>query len=83
MKRLALRTLQFAIAVAISILGRLIATHSRGDDRGSRGRQGSCRQAQDHLVDVALQQIIKLIKEYVVLNSNYNDDLSGLNNKLL
>ena len=31
MKRLALRTLQFAIAVAISILGGLIATHSRGD----------------------------------------------------
>ena len=43
----------------------------------------AARQAQDHLVDAALQQIIKLIKEYVVLNSNYNDDLSGLNNKLL
>ena len=33
MKRLALRTLQFAIAVAISILGGLIAAHSRGDLR--------------------------------------------------
>jgi hypothetical protein len=31
MKRLAPRTLQFAIAAAISILGGLIATHSRGD----------------------------------------------------
>jgi len=114
MKRLALRTLQSAIAVAISILGGLIATHSRGDLATEAivialiglsligivsGRLASpaspaasvvqgadkeaARQAQDHLVDVALQQIIKLIKEYVVLNSNYNDDLSGLNNKLL
>ena len=114
MKRLALRTLQFAIAVAISILGGLIATHSRGDLATEAivialiclsligivsGRLASpaspaasvvqgadkeaARQAQDHLVDAALQQIIKLIKEYVVLNSNYNDDLSALNNKLL
>jgi diguanylate cyclase len=114
MKRLALRTLQFAIAVAISILGGLIATHSRGDLATEAivialiglsligivsGRLASpaspaasvvqgadkeaARQAQDYLVDAALQQIIKLIKEYVVLNSNYNDDLSGLNNKLL
>jgi hypothetical protein len=42
MKQLALRTLQFAIAVAISILGGLIAAHSRGGERDSRGRQGSC-----------------------------------------
>jgi diguanylate cyclase len=114
MKRLALRTLQFAIAVAISILGGLIATHSRGDlateaivialiglsligivsgrlaspaNPAASVVQGAdkeaARQGQDHLVDAALQQIIKLIKQYVVLNSNYNDDLSGLNNKLL
>ena len=114
MKRLALRTLQSAIAVAISILGGLIATHSRGDLATEAiavamiglsligivsGRLASpaspaasvvqgadkeaARQAQDHLVDAALQQIVKLIKEYVVLNSNYNNDLSGLNNKLL
>jgi len=114
MKRLALRTLQSAIAVAISILGGLIATHSRGDLATEAivialiglsligivsGRLASpaspaasvvqgadkeaARQAQDHLVDAALQQIVKLIKEYVVVNSNYNNDLSGLNNKLL
>jgi len=114
MKRLALRTLQFAIAVAISILGGLIATHSRGDlateaivialiglsligivsgrlaspaspatSVVQRADKEAARQAQDHLVDAALQQIIKLIKEYVVLNSNYNHDLSALNNKLL
>jgi len=114
MKRLALRTLQSAIAVAISILGGLIATRSRGDLATEAivialiglsligivsGRLASpaspaasvvqgadkeaARQAQDHLVDAALQQIIKLIKDYVILNSNYNDDLSGLNNKLL
>ena len=41
------------------------------------------RQAQDHLVDAALQQIIKLITDYVILNSNYCEDLSGFNRKLL
>jgi diguanylate cyclase len=114
MKRLALRTLQIASAVAISILGGLIAAHSRGDlateaivtaviglsligivsgrlaspaSSAASVVQGAdkeaARQAQDHLVDAALQQIVKLIRDYVILNSNYNDDLCGLNNKLL
>ena len=114
MKRLALRTLQIASAVAISILGGLIAAHSRGDlateaivialiglsligivsarlaspaSFAASVVQGAdkeaARQAQDHLVDAALQQIIKLIRDYVILNSNYHDDLSGLNSKLL
>jgi diguanylate cyclase len=43
----------------------------------------AARKAQDHLVDAALQQIIKLIKDYVILNSSYSEDLSGLNSKLL
>jgi diguanylate cyclase len=43
----------------------------------------AAREAQDHLVDAALQQIIKLIKDYVILNSSYGEDLSGLNSKLL
>src|SRR5277367_1898430 len=114
MKRLALRTLQFAIAVAISILGGLIATHSRGDltlevyvialmgvsliglvagrfaspapiaaGAAEGADKEAAREAQDHLVDAALQQIIKLIKDYVILNSSYGEDLSGLNSKLL
>jgi len=114
MKRLALRSLQLAGAVAIVILGALIAVQSRGDLTTEAyvialiglgliglvsGRLASpplpaasvaqgadkeaTRQAQDHLVDAALQQIIKLIKDYVTINSSYHDDISGLNSKLL
>jgi diguanylate cyclase len=47
------------------------------------GQNDAARRAQDHLVDAALEQIVKLIKDYVILNSSYSDDLSGMNERLL
>jgi diguanylate cyclase len=47
------------------------------------GDKEAARKAQDHLVEAALQQFIKLIREYVILNSKYADDLTGINDSLL
>ena len=66
------------------VAGRFVspAPISAGAAQGT-DKEAAARQAQDHLVDAALQQIIKLIKDYVILNSSYGEDLSGLNSKLL
>jgi diguanylate cyclase len=65
-----------------SALAQLLSPRS-GAEMEPRTDPKTTRKAQDHLVDAALQQIVKLIKEYVVLNSKYSDDIKGANSKLL
>jgi diguanylate cyclase len=73
--------------IGVSLIGLVSGRFASSAPTATGATQGAdkeaARKAQDHLVDAALQQIIKLIKNYVILNSSYSEDLSGLNSKLL
>ncbi len=71
-----------ALCLLCSALSALAPAGS-GPGMDPRTDAEAARKSQEHLVDAALQKIVKLIKEYVVLNSKYSADIEGANSKLL